>query len=53
MVDTARRRFKPVLETALDAVVVMSPDGLVADWNEVAEQTFGWSRTEAVGRKPG
>lgn len=40
----------PVLATALDAVVVMDGDGLVADWNAGAEQTFGWPRAEAVGR---
>ena len=39
-----------VLETALDAVVVMNPDGLVADWNSCAEGMFGWLREEAVGR---
>ena len=40
----------PVLDTALDAVIVMTREGLVAGWNEVAEQTFGWSGEEAVGR---
>jgi PAS domain S-box-containing protein len=40
----------PVLDTALDAVVVMTRDGMVAGWNEVAEQTFGWTGEEAVGR---
>lgn len=39
-----------VLETALDAVVVMGVDGLVVDWNQQAETTFGWGRDEAVGR---
>lgn len=39
-----------LLETALDAVVVMTPDGVVADWNDRAAAAFGWSRDEAVGR---
>ncbi|HEX8192027.1 MAG TPA: HWE histidine kinase domain-containing protein [Allosphingosinicella sp.] len=39
----------PVLETALDAVVVMRRDGSVAAWNKVAERTFGWSAAEAIG----
>ena len=39
-----------VLETALDAVVVMKSDGVVADWNDRAAGIFGWSRDEAVGR---
>lgn len=39
----------PVLETALDAVVVMREDGVIAGWNAVAEEIFGWSRAEAIG----
>jgi PAS domain S-box-containing protein len=39
-----------VLETALDAVVVIKSDGVVADWNDRAAGVFGWSRDEAVGR---
>lgn len=41
----------PVLETALDAVVVMRPDGVVAGWNSIAEQIFGLGTTEAIGRQ--
>lgn len=40
-----------VLKTALDAVVVMRRDGTIAGWNDVAERTFGWSFTEAQGRR--
>jgi len=39
-----------ILGTALDAVVVMKPDGVVAEWNDRAADAFGWSRDEAVGR---
>ena len=42
--------LRMVLETALDAVVVMKSDGVVADWNDRAAGVFGWSRDEAVGR---
>ncbi|HEX8365719.1 MAG TPA: HWE histidine kinase domain-containing protein [Allosphingosinicella sp.] len=42
--------LSPVLETALDAVVVMRRDGTVAAWNQVAERTFGWTAAETVGR---
>lgn len=42
--------LKPVLETALDAVVVMRPDGTVAAWNEMAEKTFGWNEAEVLGK---
>lgn len=36
---------------ARDAIVIMSSDGLVRDWNPAAEETFGYTRTEAVGRE--
>ena len=39
-----------MLDTALDAVVVMTREGIVAGWNERAELTFGWTGGEAVGR---
>jgi PAS domain-containing protein len=39
-----------ILETALDAVVIMKSNGIVADWNDRAVNIFGWSREEAVGR---
>ena len=37
----------------LDAVVAVDHAGVVVEWNEEAERTFGWSRREAVGRSMG
>ena len=48
--QSGREELRPILETALDAVVVMKSDGVVADWNDRAVGVFGWSRHEAVGR---
>jgi len=42
--------LRVVLETALDAVIVMRDDGVVAGWNHHAVTIFGWTREEAVGR---
>jgi PAS domain S-box-containing protein len=39
-----------ILETALDAVIVMRSDGTVADWNERATETFGWTRHDVIGK---
>src|SRR5947208_2409143 len=39
-----------LLQTALDAVIVMRADGRIAEWNERSAEMFGWSRDEAVGR---
>jgi PAS domain S-box-containing protein len=41
--------LRTVLETALDAVVVMNRDGRIADWNSTACEIFGWTRDEAIG----
>ena len=43
----------PVLETALDAVVVIRAEGGIVAWNQAAEHTFGWSSQEALGRDMG
>ncbi|TXC69268.1 PAS domain S-box protein [Sphingorhabdus soli] len=40
----------PILATVLDAVVVMTPEGLIGGWNECAEKIFGWSALEARGQ---
>jgi PAS domain S-box-containing protein len=42
-----------VLETALDAVIVMRTDGTVAEWNEEAARVFGWNRNEVLDRMLG
>jgi PAS domain S-box-containing protein len=39
-----------LLQTTLDAVVVMTAAGTIADWNDRAVSTFGWTRDEVVGR---
>jgi PAS domain S-box-containing protein len=43
--------LQSVLDTALDAVVVMDVEGRILGWNDHAGRIFGWSLAEAVGRK--
>lgn len=43
--------LQSVLQTALDAVVVMDRQGYVVGWNGRAEQCFGWTPDEAEGRR--
>jgi len=45
--------ISPILETVLDAVVVMDRDGVVRAWNQHAQTIFGWSATEAIGQNLG
>ncbi|HEV8068245.1 MAG TPA: ATP-binding protein, partial [Planctomycetaceae bacterium] len=39
-----------IVQTALDAVVGMGADGRINSWNSQAEQMFGYSAREALGR---
>ncbi|HUE80405.1 MAG TPA: PAS domain S-box protein [Sphingomicrobium sp.] len=45
--------ISPILETVLDAVVVMDRDGIVQAWNHHAETIFGWSAPDAIGQNLG
>ena len=44
-------RMAAILETALDAIIVMDHTGCVRDWNPAAERTFGYTREEVLGRE--
>ena len=46
----AATSWRLILETALDAVVVMDRKGHVVDWNDNATSIFGWTRDDVVGR---
>ena len=39
-----------IVEMALDGFIGMDAAGIITDWNVQAEQMFGWSRQEAIGR---
>ncbi len=43
--------LQSVLDTALDAVVVMSLEGNIIGWNHNASELFGWSADEAIGHR--
>src|ERR1700682_5207085 len=44
------RRLSSIFDSALDAVVTMDADGVITDWNPMAETIFGWQKSDAVGR---
>lgn len=39
-----------IVESAMDAVIVISRTGLITHWNPEAERLFGWSSEESKGR---
>jgi PAS domain S-box-containing protein len=49
--QNADERMRLIIETALDAVVSISSQGLITTWNRQAEVVFGWSSAEAIGRR--
>lgn len=47
----AQKISRAVLETALDCIIGMDEQGCIAEFNPAAEITFGWSKSEIVGKK--
>jgi PAS domain S-box-containing protein len=48
---TVEQQARSIIDSALDAVVGMDSDGIITDWNKEAEEIFGWTRLEALGRR--
>ncbi len=40
-----------ILETALDGIVIMDADGKIVEFNSSAENTFAYTRDQALGKK--
>lgn len=52
--DELRRketRVREILNQAGDAYIECAVDGTITEWNRQSEETFGWTRDEAVGQK--
>ncbi|WP_323751025.1 PAS domain S-box protein [Marinobacter sp.] len=39
-----------LIETSLDALITINQDGLVTDFSQSAEELFGWSKQEIIGK---
>ncbi|MCP9464182.1 MAG: PAS domain S-box protein [Nitrospira sp.] len=46
----SQERNQAIIETALDAVIIIDSAGIVTEWNAQATAIFGWTKQEAVGR---
>jgi PAS domain S-box-containing protein len=44
-------RLTQIIASTLDAVVSMDRHGVIAAWNPMAEEVFGWPAEEAIGRR--
>lgn len=46
----SKARMRTTIATSFNAFAGIDDRGLIIDWNESAEQTFGWPRDEIIGR---
>lgn len=44
-------QMKGIVNSSLDSVVLINSEGAITEWNKQAEDTFGWSREEAIGNE--
>ena len=44
------QRLAAVLNAAPQAIILITGEGVITEWNRAAERMFGWPRDEAVGR---
>jgi PAS domain S-box-containing protein len=51
-VERRLREQAEMLDLAEDAILAWEPDGAISYWNRAAEEIYGYSREEAVGRVP-
>lgn len=49
-VRTSEVTLRQSIDTARDAIVVMGPDKRIIFWNKAAEEIFGYTREETVGK---
>ncbi len=49
LLRSSETRSKAIINTALDAVLLMDAAGSILDWNPAAERIFGWRREEILG----
>jgi two-component system cell cycle sensor histidine kinase/response regulator CckA len=49
--DQLEMLYRGILDTALDCIITIGADGRVLEFNPAAERTFGFSRSEALGKE--
>jgi two-component system sensor kinase FixL len=47
---TSEARWRAIIQSAVDAIVVIDGDGIVESFNPAAERMFGYSEADVVGR---
>ena len=47
----SEEKFRKITSSALDAIIMMDDTGSISYWNEAAEEIFGYSAQEALGKE--
>lgn len=47
----SEKRTRLIIESSINAIVIMDAYGIITDWNRRAENMFGWSSQEAIGQR--
>jgi len=47
----SEEKFRMITTSALDAIIMMDDNGNISFWNEAAEEIFGYSAQEALGKE--
>ncbi|MEQ1635299.1 MAG: PAS domain S-box protein [Methylococcales bacterium] len=47
----SEKRTRLIIESSINAIIIMDSYGIVTDWNHRAEKMFGWLTTEAIGQR--
>jgi PAS domain S-box-containing protein len=47
------RRQSLLIDSLSDGILAIGLDGTILDWNAAAESMLGWTKAEALGRRPG
>ncbi|WP_411726839.1 PAS domain S-box protein [Methyloglobulus sp.] len=47
----SEKRTRQIIESSINAIVIMDSYGIITDWNQRAEKMFGWSHDEAIGQR--
>ncbi|MBI2949932.1 MAG: PAS domain S-box protein [Verrucomicrobia bacterium] len=50
ILQQSEERKKAILESVLDCIITIDPDGRIVEFNPASEKTFGYSRDQALGR---
>ena len=47
----SEKRTRLIIESSINAIVIMDSYGMITDWNQPAVKMFGWPAAEAIGQR--